>query len=456
MTQSFSSDKDPVDRFLRTQCFHHKETGRIYGHILRAFQHSVFDESMSAPPLSIASLRQWLQEKRMKWPLHMVCLRARVVERFLDWSQDQGMTSTNPFAELHRIYGPRTTPIVRALVSDDIEAALRKLHPTPRFGSFLGKLMEEHVGLMRSLGYRYNVNEARLLRFDRFLQSHAELVGKPLNQLVEAWGQSHPTPNRLCEAMQVERLISKSMHRLDPSIEIVPTTVYMCQRVHQQQRKPYVFSDEEIHRIFKAALSFPSPKAPLRPICLYTMAVLAYCGGLRLGEIVGLTLADVSLQDGTIEIRETKFFKHRRLPLAAGVIAALKNYIVARQQAGAPTNPDSALFWNQRIGQRYSYGGAGILLAETLRHAGLKPTSGRTGPRIHDLRHTMVGHRMRDWYKEGINPQSKLPYLATFLGHKDIASTLVYMNITPELLHEASERFRKNSTARLQTTEETL
>jgi hypothetical protein len=59
---------------------------------------------------------------------------------------------------------------------------------------------------------------------------------------------------------------------------------------------------------------------------------------------------------------------------------------------------------------------------------------------------------MRDWYRGGINPQSKLPYLATWLGHKDINSTLVYLNITPEVLHEASERFRKNGAATLQTT----
>jgi integrase/recombinase XerD len=181
------------------------------------------------------------------------------------------------------------------------------------------------------------------------------------------------------------------------------------------------------------------------------MVVLAYCAGLRLGEIVGLTLADVNLQDGTIEVRETKFFKDRRLPLAAGVIAALKNYLVAREQAGGPTSSDSGLFWNQKFGRRYSYGGLSILLVEVLRRAGLKPTTGRIGPRIHDLRHTMVGHRMREWYREGINPQSKLPHLATYLGHKDITSTLVYLNITPELLHEASERFRKNGAAILQT-----
>ena len=196
------------------------------------------------------------------------------------------MIATNPFAELHRHYGPRTTPIVRALVSDDVEAALRDLRPEPRFGSFLGKVMAEHVDLMRSLGYRYNVNEGMLLRFDRFLQRHAELAGKPLNQLIEEWAQSDPSPNRLCEAKRVGQLISKAMHRLDPAAAILPMSIEMSQPVRLEQRRPYVYSDEEMQRILKAALAFPSPKAPLRPLSLFTMVVLAYCAGLRVGEIV--------------------------------------------------------------------------------------------------------------------------------------------------------------------------
>jgi hypothetical protein len=73
--------------------------------------------------------------------------------------------------------------------------------------------MAEHVELMRSLGYRYDVNEGMLLRFDRFLQSRAELAGKPLNQLIEVWAQSDPSPNRLCEAKRVGQLTLKAMHR---------------------------------------------------------------------------------------------------------------------------------------------------------------------------------------------------------------------------------------------------
>jgi integrase len=94
-----------------------------------------------------------------------------------------------------------------------------------------------------------------------------------------------------------------------------------------------------------------------------------------------------------------------------------------------------------------------LVLTDVLRRAGVKAQRGAVGPRIHDMRHTMAGHRMRDWYKSGINPQSRLPYLATYLGHKDIRSTLVYLNITPELLHEAGERFRKNGAEPLRTPE---
>lgn len=167
-----------------------------------------------------------------------------------------------------------------------------------------------------------------------------------------------------------------------------------------------------------------------------------------------LKLGDVDVREGTIDIRETKFFKYRRLPLAPGVMAALNRYLSLRESAGAPTNPQSPLFWSPQRGRGYSVGGVRLVLTDVLRRAGVKPTHGAVGARVHDLRHSMVGHRMREWYKLGINPQSKLPYLATYLGHKDIRSTLVYLNITPELLQEAGERFRKHGASALQTTED--
>jgi integrase/recombinase XerD len=172
------------------------------------------------------------------------------------------------------------------------------------------------------------------------------------------------------------------------------------------------------------------------------MLVLAYCSGLRVGEIVRLNIGDFDGSNGEIDIRSTKFFKSRRLPLSTSVVAALQSYLKAHQQAGAPTNLDAALFWHPRLSGRYSYSATRQLLVRVLRRSGLKPAAGRTGPRIHDLRHAFVLNRMLTWYREGINPQSRLPYLATYLGHKDINSTLVYLSITQEVLQQASERFR--------------
>jgi integrase len=57
---------------------------------------------------------------------------------------------------------------------------------------------------------------------------------------------------------------------------------------------------------------------------------------------------------------------------------------------------------------------------------------------------------MLAWYREGINPQPRLPYLATYLGHKDINSTLVYLTITQELMQHANERFRRYGASTLE------
>lgn len=453
MTHPSPVDTKLIERFLQNQHFRHPATPKNYTGTLRNFNGFVTKHSTDASP-TVSIVQQWLKERSLKWPAHILYHRTFLVERYLQWLQDQGVIVSNPFTELHRQYGPRTTPIVRALVSEHSHAALEQLRRLPRFSSFLGSVMEEHVAHMRTLGYRYNTNEELLLRFDRFLQHHPELSGLPLNKLVERWSEEQPSPCRLYDAHKAGRIVSKAMNRLDPHVPVLPIGESVARAARQCHRRAHLYTDEEIQRILRSALSYPSPKAPLRPITLFTMLTLAYCVGLRGGEIVRLRLEDVGLREETIDIREAKFFKYRRLPLAPGVMVNLRRYLSLRENAGAPTNPQSPLFWSPQRGRGYCIGGVRLVLTDVLRRAGVKPVRGAVGPRLHDLRHTMVGHRMREWYRSGINPQSQLPYLATYLGHKDIRSTLVYLDITPELLQEAAGRFRKCGASALQMTED--
>jgi integrase/recombinase XerD len=173
---------------------------------------------------------------------------------------------------------------------------------------------------------------------------------------------------------------------------------------------------------------------------LYTMLILAYCAGLRVGEIARLKLKDVDLVAGTIEVRNSKFFKARCLPLSPTALLALAKYLKARTHAGISSDPATAVFWNRK--RPYSLITTEKLLRDIIRRAGVNTMVGRGGPRVHDLRHTFVVHRMTAWYRQGINPQSRLPYLAAYLGHRDIHSTLVYLTITQELLQHASGLLR--------------
>ena len=79
-----------------------------------------------------------------------------------------------------------------------------------------------------------------------------------------------------------------------------------------------------------------------------------------------------------------------------------------------------------------------------LRAAGLKPPFGRVGPRPYDFRHTYAVHRLTRWYREGVDVNSRLPWLSAYMGHDDILGTESYLTATPELLAIASGRFEQH------------
>ena len=193
MTHSSTIDERLIERFIRTLRFRHEATPKNYAGTLRNFCGFIAKHGASSSP-TVLTLSKWLKERSANWPEHILCHRTLLVERYLKWLHDEGVITSNPFAELHRQYGPRTTPVVRALIDEHSNAALAKLRRLPRFGSWLGRVMHDHIAHMRTLGYRYDNNEETLLRFDRFLQENPDLDGLPLNTLVERWGAAQPTP----------------------------------------------------------------------------------------------------------------------------------------------------------------------------------------------------------------------------------------------------------------------
>ncbi len=432
-----------VARYVGQLRLHYPRSPIYYRQVLHSFQEIVVQTQCPPSQVNRDALEAWLHERVVLWSVSTLLHRGRIVNCFIDFLVQEGLIASNPVADLRAEYCVKSsTAILRALLAPDPDQALEVLRQFPPFGSVLGGLMRNHIALMRTRGFRYEKQARWFWRFDRFLQAHRELAGEPVSVMLQHWLSARPTANHAAECESLARALAKAQHHIDPGIKLKRPDPRPEQLVKRQWRRPYIYSLEEVRRLLDIARTYPSPRAPLRPIGLYTMLVLAYCAGLRIGELTRLDLGDVDLQSGTITIRKTKFFKSRILPLTDSALSALLEYLTARREAKAPQSLDSALFWHDQGNARYTTQGISSSLIDILRRAGIKPPKGKTGPRIHDLRHSMVVNRILEWYRTGINPQDKLPFLATYLGHRDIHSTLVYITVTQDLLQQANERFR--------------
>ena len=152
--------------------------------------------------------------------------------------------------------------------------------------------------------------------------------------------------------------------------------------------------------------------------------MLLYGTGLRIGEALGLDLADVDLESALLRIRETKFYKTRIVPVGADLTRVLRDYLLERSK-GAPIPADGPFLLTSQ-GKRPSRAGAEEAFKQLRRQAKVSRIDGsRYQPRLHDMRHTYAVTRLVRWYREGADVQRLLPQLASFARVGLPASTML-------------------------------
>jgi len=205
---------------------------------------------------------------------------------------------------------------------------------------------------------------------------------------------------------------------------------------------PYIYSHEELRRLLEATSWCEHPRSKVRAYTYRALILLLYGAGLRISEALALTLNDVCLSTGVIQIRESKFYKTRLVPLGPDLVKVLIRYANQRKKDHS-AQPDTPFFVS-RIGNGMTRRAADAIFSQLRRHARVqRHDGGRFQPRLHDLRHSFAVHRLISWYRQGADVQRLLPQLATYLGHVHIAATQRYLTMTPELLREASQRFER-------------
>jgi integrase/recombinase XerD len=207
------------------------------------------------------------------------------------------------------------------------------------------------------------------------------------------------------------------------------------------QQTPYVYSIEELCRLLESTSVLQVGHSRHVPTIYRTLLLLLYGSGMRIGEALGLAIQDVDLSAQVITVRDTKFFKTRLVPIGPKLTRELAAHMERRRLLPLRDGEASPLF-TTRDGRPWSYTRVISWFQHVRRAAGIGCPAGEPRPpRLHDIRHTAAVHRVLAWYRSGRDVQRLLPQLATYLGHLNIRSTQRYLQMTPDLLQAASQRF---------------
>ena len=237
---------------------------------------------------------------------------------------------------------------------------------------------------------------------------------------------------------QIVHKLCLHRRRTDPAC-FVPDPLYFAKP--QPYRQPVLVEPEQIARMLACArVLHPTPNSPLRSQVLRLAIVLLYTAGLRRGEVLRLSLADIDAEAGVVRVRESKFHKSRFVPLSPSAHTELCRYIQARCAVCDDKRPGAPLLCNRSRGWR-PYTGTGLRhgIARLFEQAGVHDDRGRR-PCIHDLRHSFAVQALMRFYRRGEEVQSRLPHLALYMGHVSIVSTAYYLHFIPALAELASER----------------
>ena len=175
-------------------------------------------------------------------------------------------------------------------------------------------------------------------------------------------------------------------------------------------KKPYilpkVLGEYELGKLFQA-LENKKHKA-----ILFT----AYSAGLRVSEVVALTLTDIDSDRMQIFIRNAKGKKDRYVMLSPVLLDILRNYV-----ASLKPRPKKYLFEGMIAGEPLSSRTAQQVFIDAKKKAGIKKEL-----TFHSLRHSFATHLL----EKGVD----IEYIKDLLGHFSITTTTRYLHVKKESL----------------------
>lgn len=148
-----------------------------------------------------------------------------------------------------------------------------------------------------------------------------------------------------------------------------------------------------------------------------------YSTGMRVSELVGMSLNDIDFISGVIKVFG-KGKKERLAPIGDKALRAIRNYVGKR--GAAKLSDKKAVFLNK---------GGGRLTDRSVRRIiekYIKRVSLREGVSPHTLRHSFATHLL--------NRGADLRSVQELLGHMNLSTTQIYTHVTTQRLKEVYDK----------------
>ena len=307
--------------------------------------------------------------------------------------------------------------------------------PSQGFQSVLSACMGKFLQEKHACGYAYHEPTRILRHLDKFLVQEGLATCELPSSMARKWlsKKAHESAETHRHRITLVRQFSRFLLRLGYSAYVPDSTLAAR---NPSTFVPRMLTDAELRKFFQAVDALkPTARSPLRHLIMPEVFRLLYGCGFRVREVLKLRVRDVDLNQGIITVRQGKFRKDRLVPPALPLVNRLRKYA-----AHFESRPPEAAFFPGPNGGPFSLFTVYGLFRQLLLQCGI-PHGGRgKGPRIHEYRHVFAVHTLRRWYENGEDLDTKLPLLATYLGHQNLSGTQRYLHLTAELFPEITAR----------------
>ena len=202
--------------------------------------------------------------------------------------------------------------------------------------------------------------------------------------------------------------------------------VHILELPKRDRKLPQVMNESEVESLLNSPSLIQDKKRQIRDRAMFEVM---YATGLRVSELVGLTLNSIEMTVGFIKVKG-KGSKERIVPIGDAAKEAVARYLEEGRPAFLRRTTD-ALFLTQQ-GEAFSRQGFWKLLKTYL-----KKTNITKLVTPHTLRHSFATHLL----EHGADLRS----VQLMLGHSDISTTQIYTHINTEMLKRIYDKYHPRS-----------